>query len=305
MFKRLSHQLGKSKQNTRKLWEKEFNIVNDGLDEKQVIAFVDSLITQRKASRQAAAASLHSFLQRIITDAEQIAASIKTKAQTEAEDEAGRIISQARQEAEEIKRKAEIVVQKEAEDILSEANRKVEITEVEAKQQAPLSSPGAEEEVEKEIREEQPVQLQEETAVSEPVEVTAGELLEQDIQEERPVGETTGPAPPKQDSQTHYTGEVELAISAPVDLKMVSKLYNYLQTIPDIKILHTSGTWDRGTTITVVLDKPIPLISIISKIGGIEAIPELPEKDSAGKEKLSSLLGKKKGGAKRIRLATK
>jgi len=305
MFKRLSHQ--KSKQNTRKLWEKEFNIVNEGLDEKQVIAFVDSLITQRKASREAAAASLHAFLQRIITDAEQIAASIKMQAQKEAEDEAGRIISQARQEAEEIKMKAEMVVQKEAEDILLEANRKVEITEVEAKQQAPLSSPGAEEEVEveKEIREEQPVQLQEKTAVAEPVEVTTGELLEQDIQEEIPVGETAGPIPPKQDSKTLYTGEVELAISVPVDLKMVSKLYSYLQTIPDIKILHTSGTWDRGTTITVVLDKPMPLISVISKIGGVEAIPELPEKDSAGKEKFSSLLGKKKGGAKRIRLTPK
>lgn len=283
MFKRLGDKLGESKHNTN----------------------VDNPVTQHKSSRQASADSLRSFLKRVVTDAEQIAASIKTGAQTEAEGEAERIISQARQEAEEIKRQAKIAVQKEAGDILLEANRKVEISEVEAEQKAPLSPLRAREVVEKEVREEQPVQLQEETAVSEPVGVTTGELLEQRIQEERPGREAAEPTPLKQDSQTFYSGEVELAISVPVDLKMVSRLYNYLQTIPEIKILHTRGTWDRGTTITVVLDKPIPLISVISKIGGIEAIPELPEKDSPAKEKLSLLLGRGKRGAKRIRLAPK
>ncbi len=171
-----------------------------------------------------------------------------------------------------------------------------EVAEEEVKQPVQVQAEVAEKEVK------QPVQVQAEAAVSEPVGVTTGELPEQHIREKRPARKAAGSASLKQDSQPLYTGEVELAISVPVDLKMVSKLYNYLQTIPEIKIIHTTGTWDRGTTITVGLDKPMPLISIISKIGGIEAIPELSEKDSPGKEKLGSLLGRKRGRARRIRL---
>ncbi len=54
-----------------------------------------------------------------------------------------------------------------------------------------------------------------------------------------------------------------MTISKPVNPSMVSKLYNYLQPTPEIKFVRTSGSWDRGTTITVVLDKPIPLISVL------------------------------------------
>jgi len=91
----------------------------------------------------------------------------------------------------------------------------------------------------------------------------------------------------------------------PVELKMVSKLYNYLQTIPDIKILRTTGSWDRGTTITVVADKPIPLISIISKIPGAEAISEVPQQDSSVKRVSSSRLRAGGKEVKRIKLTLK
>jgi len=152
MFKWLGQRAEKRKLKTRQLWEREFNIVNEGLDEEQVIAFVDNLIAEQKASQQASAASLRSVLKTAVTNAEQVVASIKMKAQAEAEDEAATIISQANQETEEIKRKAEIAAQKEAEDILSAANRKAEIAEIEAKQKARLFLLRAREDVEKEVR---------------------------------------------------------------------------------------------------------------------------------------------------------
>ncbi len=399
MFKWLGQPLGKRKQNTRQLWEREFNIVKEGLDGEQVIAFVDDLIGQYKASQQASAASLRSLLKTAVTDAEQMAASIKMRAQTEAEAEAATITSQAKQEAQEIKRRAKIATQKEAEDILSVANRKAEITEVEAKQKALLFLLRAREEIEKDIREEykrtysrlssslqdlmsegenievelkgrraalwesknfelkeheavllgtpgaaaappetqapaerelkadmateegieqpvqlqeepaeeeieQPVQLQEEATVSEPVEAATEELLEQHLPEERAGREETEPARLKLDSQALYTGEVELIMAAPIEPKVVSRLYNYLQTIPELRILYTRGSWDRGTTVTVVLDKPIPLISLISKTPGVEVTPELPEKDSLVKEKSGSLPRGGKG-LKRIKLTLK
>ena len=387
---------------TRLLWGKKFKTVKEGLDEGQVVAFVNNLLDQHRASQQASADSLRSLLKTAVTDAEQLAASLKTKAQAEAEAEAAEIITQAKQEDHEIKRRAEIVAQKEAEDILSAANkkaedilsvvnRKAEITEVEARQNALLFLLRAREEIEKEVREEyknaharlssslqdlvdegqkievelkskraqlwgnknfelqeheaillktseevapppetlateerieQPVQLQEEevseekteeptplqekATVSEPAEEVTEEPLGQHPPEEIPVREETNSTQLKPgDSQTLYTGEVELAIAIPVELKMVSKLYNYLQTIPDIKILRTTGSWDRGTTITVVADKPIPLISIISKIPGVEVISEVPQQDSSVKKASSSRLKAGGKGVKRIKLTLK
>ena len=281
MFKRLGWQSKKSNQKKRQLWEREFNIVDKGLDEEQVIDFVNNFIAQNEAPQEASAASLRSLLKRAVTDAEEITASIKMKAQTEAEDEAARILSQARQEAEEIKRKAEITAQEEAEEPVQ------------------LQEEAAEEEMK------QPAQLREEVVVPEPVEATTGELLGQHPPEERPPRKKIGADSPKHDSQALYAGEVDLTMPVPVDMKMVSKLYNYLQTIPEIKILRTKGSWDRGATVTVALDKPLPLISVISKMGGVEATPELSEKEDPVKGKLSSLLGKKKGEGKSIKLTLK
>jgi len=104
--------------------------------------------------------------------------------------------------------------------------------------------------------------------------------LEQRSPKERRGKEETEPSLLKPDRQSLYTGEVELAISVPIVPSMVAKLYNYLQTTPEIKFVRTSGSWNRDTTITVVLDKPIPLISVISsKIPEAEVAPERPEKD--------------------------
>jgi len=397
MFNLFGQRGGKGKEKRRQLWEREFNITKEGLDEEQVVAFVNNLIAQHKASQQASAASLRSLLKTAVTDAEQMAASIKMKARAEGEAEAITIIAQAKQEGQEIKRKAKIATQKEAEDTLASANRTAEITELEAKQKALLFLLRAREDIEKEIREEykktydrlfsslqevlsegqniemelkskraglweskefeleryeaalletseaavpppetpapmeteietdiagkermeqpaqpqeealaeeaeQPAQPQEEAVISEPAEEITEELLEEHLPEEMPGREETGSVQLKQDSQTLYGGEVELAIAMPVELKLVSKFYNHLQTIPEIKIRHTKGSWDRGTTITVVLDKPTPLISVISKIPGVEVIPELPQKDSVAKGTSSSLLRGGGKGVKRIKL---
>ena len=465
MVKWLGRRTEKAKKQTRQLWEREFDIVKEGLDEKQVISFIDNLITQYKASQQASAASLRSLIQKAVADAEQIAASIKMKARVEAEDEAASIVSQAKQEAEEIKRRTEIETQKEAEEILSSSNRKAEITEVEAKQNALLFLLRAKEEIEHELREEyksahsrlssslqvilnegqnivaelkdkrerlweskiyelkeheaipldasgaaiippdilalaeteiipaitdkdktiEPARLQEEAQgttdeakqakeaqkqaekeanlaakegakrkadeakqakeaqkqvekeaklaakeeakrkadeakqakeaqkqAEKEVELAAREELGGQSLSEESLGdgkkistEKTGPAPLKLDSQAIYNGEVELFIPVPVELKMVSKLYNYLQTIPELKVLHTRGSWDRGTAITVVLDKPMPLISIILKIPGVEVTPELPQKDSLIKGRPGSLLRAGSKGVKGIQLILK
>ena len=274
MSKFLGQRHESKKEKSKQLWGRDFNIVKDGLDEEQVVGFVSDLMEQQEASPPT---SVRSVLKTAIVEAEQIVTSIKMRAQAEAEEEAARIIAQAKQEAEAITGSSGTTVEEEVEGILPAADKAAE-EKVEEPTQLQEEATGE--------QKEEPAQPPEEAAVSEPVEATEEETLEQRSPKERRGKEETEPSLPKPDSHSLYTGEVELAVAKPVDPNIVSKLYNYLQTTPEIKFARTSGSWDRGTTITVVLDKPIPLISVISsKIPEAEVAPERPEKDGFVKER--------------------
>ncbi|MFC1899363.1 hypothetical protein ACFLXP_03425 [Chloroflexota bacterium] len=417
MFKWLGQISAQKRGKAKHLWETEFNVVKNGLNEEQVVSFVNNLMEQHRAAQQTSTDSLRSLLKTAVTDAEQIAASIKTKAQNEAEAESVNIINNAKQQDQEIKRKARLEAKKDSDDIISVANKKAEITEVEAKQQALLFLLRAREEIEQEVREEyrraysrlayslqdlldegQNIEAElkskrgrlwesrnfelkeqgstlldtsdeappletwvarapeegttvvEEKDVVEPVEATTKveeEIVAEPEQMEEPVKKKTPkkkenpkvqlkeeiPAEPAEqvekpiepvnpltqvkeetpveqddpsvelkeetpkqstkeentsnkaedlphevitvDGLAIYDGEIELAIGIPVELKLVSKFYNHLQTLPDLKVLRTTGSWDRGTTIMISLDKPIPLIKQITEIPGVEVITEV------------------------------
>ncbi|MBI3931337.1 MAG: hypothetical protein HY325_04875 [Chloroflexi bacterium] len=387
MFEWLTRPLGKSKQKATKLPTKE----------------ATAPLIVNKAAEQGSFDSFHSLLKTAIADAEEIAASVKMKAQTEAEAEAARIIAQANQESQEIKRRAEIAAQREAENILAEANRKGQILEVETRQKALQFLMKAGEEVGKEINKEYqraysrlsssleelmnegreiemelegkaarllestslelkgletvllstaeailspgeaaaaPARLEEE-AVAEAAAAPA-RLEEEAVAEaaaaparleEEAVAEAAAPparleeeavveaaAPPAQleeealekheaapvalDVEALYTGEIELIIVSPVELKLVSRLYNYLQTVPELRILYTRGSWDQGTTIIVVLDNPLPLLQVLAKTPDVQVIPELLEKEGVAAGKSSSLL-RGGQGAKKMNLILK
>ena len=101
------------------------------------------------------------------------------------------------------------------------------------------------------------------------------------------------------DRQALYTGEVELVIAPPTEIKLVTKLFNYLQTIPELKVLYTRGSWDQGTTVTLAIEKPLPLINILSETPEIKIFPELAEDPATGK---SSSLIKSERRTGRIKL---
>jgi hypothetical protein len=259
MFKLRGQPHEAEKQKRKQLWGKEFNIVKNGLDEEQVIDFVNELVMQQESSSPASARLI---IQTAIKGAEKIIDSIKVRAQAEAAEEAARIITQARQEAGGIKGEPEKVAEREVEDILSVANR---VVEERTEEPAELF--------------EKVAQPQEEAAEPEPM-ATAEESFDQHLPEERKSGREVKPSLSKAERQSLYTGEVELVVGVPVTPNMMAKLYDYLQTTPEIKFVRTSGSWNRGSIITVVLDKPISLISVISsKIPGAEVTPEQPGVD--------------------------
>lgn len=136
--------------------------------------------------------------------------------------------------------------------------------------------------------------------------VTMEEFSEQQVHTENPGRDETGHPSIEKGNQAIYAGEVELAIAAPVDLKMVSKLYDSLQTIPELMIRNTRGSLTQGAIITVVLGKPMPLIEMISsKLSGVEMTPELPPVGGLGKENSSPKEVVGKAAVKRIKLASK
>ncbi|HEY50334.1 MAG TPA: hypothetical protein G4O20_00805 [Dehalococcoidia bacterium] len=61
-----------------------------------------------------------------------------------------------------------------------------------------------------------------------------------------------------------YTGKVEIELDLSVDTDILSKLYNYLVNTPEIKLVKSVGSSGKGVIITMMLDKPIPLVETLS-----------------------------------------
>jgi hypothetical protein len=244
MFNLISQRKGvagqkEDKKKQRQLWGKDFNIVKDGLDEGQVISFVNELMIQGTG-----AGSARSIIRTAVKSAEDIIENIKTRARAEAEEEASRIIARGQISAQ-VKAGSQTVLEQEVGGILAAA-----------------SPP-------------------EEAVVAGSMEVSGDEAWEIEA----------GLSKPGDNSQ--YVGEVELVLGIPVNPNMMAKLYNYLQTTPEIKFLRTSGSWNRGSEITIVLDKPIQLVNVLS-----ESIPE-----AEVKPELTAASGQIKGKKKLRRIS--
>ncbi|MDP3879735.1 MAG: hypothetical protein Q8Q07_05450 [Dehalococcoidales bacterium] len=111
---------------------------------------------------------------------------------------------------------------------------------------------------------------------------------------------------PRMGNHQLYSGEVELIIAPSTELRLVSRLYNSLQTVPELRILYTRGSWDQGTTITIVLEKPIPLLDTFLRATDIEITPEPLAEGVAAPGKSSSLFrGEARGVKKKIKLSLK
>jgi len=459
----------KKQPKTKQLWGRKFSLVEEGLDEEQIIAFVGQLLAHRETTPVPTPQSeqtpppdaIRSIIERAVTDAEQLAASIKTRAQQEAVEEAAKIIGEAKQKADEIRRQTEMATKEETGDILEELNTKARLIEEEAKQRVESLLLQVRQEIGKEVKEEykeahakllrslmkgaevalpsaetpasvrielktgiavqgsgdkltkedakrksekarekrnavgtnqgkpswleqiglrkkgqtkpasvnedktrekaeeaqknktpsdggkpwwkleigsrkkaaleaapsakkneeteQPSITQTETVQKEPnpvqpsreaplpkaAEPAARRPSVQPRIENKPDNQEPVGVPQKLDKEAIYEGEIELAIAVPVDPAAVSKLYNYLQSTPDMKILYTRGSWDRGTTIAVTLDKPLPFIGMISKISGLTIAPGLPQKENLVKGTSGSLLGAKRKEVAKIDLILK
>ena len=67
-----------------------------------------------------------------------------------------------------------------------------------------------------------------------------------------------------------YQGQVELAIMPPIDFIQLEKLRISLQSLKNIRILSTEGSTDGRTAISILLNRPSPLITDLIRIGEVE-----------------------------------
>lgn len=298
-LKRLNQPIGKKKRETRYLWEREFDIVNKGLDEKQVISFVDEL-TQKLESAPAKPA------ERLDTELEGTGASKKAclgllKAREKTEDELreeyqkaySRLLASLQdliREGTNIESRLRDKTAKLLQVLNQEAEEFGRILS-ESSELAPATgevSGGAVTSQVTQPRLEQKQQVQE-------------EAIPENQTKDTGAGKESRLIPLRVDDPMLFSGELELDIAAPVDTKIVTRLFNYLQTVPEVKVVHTRGSWDHGSTIALMIEKPIRLIGLISRIEGIEGKLEVGQ-DDGEEEKEKLLLKRRRGPAKKIRL---
>ena len=130
----------------------------------------------------------------------------------------------------------------------------------------------------------------------------SGELREQHLTKKGSRRRKDESVAPILDEKELYRGEVEFVIPPQTELQLVSKVYDYLLTIPDLRILYTKGSWDQGTIITVTMEQPMPLMRLMLKIPGVAVTPNLVEEDTSVVEKSSLSPGEKEKIVKRIKL---
>ena len=187
---------------------------------------------------------------------------------------------------------------------LDDAQSIVDLVNSKAQKEAELAMTGTIDQTETEVigevepaaesLEEQPEEI-EETVEANPAEQYT---FRQDIEE-------TIPDAVDMDRNTLYSEDIELVINSPIEPAALSRLYNSLQMTPEIKILYTNGSWEKGTVITVSLEKPLPLLEIISDIQGLTVTTLKPRKREDSRVPSKALLGGEKKKIKRIDLKIK
>ncbi len=254
------------------------------------------------------AASVRSIIKAAISSAEQIVDGVKTQVVAEARQEAARIITEAKKEADKINGGKAPLQEKAAEEIIAGSQPVAEdrtdepvLTEEDAVALKEEEAVQIQEKIEEPVAEVTTPQ-EEETAATETV---AGETLAEEAvaEEKRPekADKKERKTPKKQpgrvatmeESQSLYTGEVDLSVEVPVEPAMVASLYGYLQATPEIKFVRTTGSWNKGSTITIALDKPVALIAeLASRLPEANILSERPDasgyvKDRRGMRRIS------------------
>jgi F0F1-type ATP synthase membrane subunit b/b' len=241
---------------TTSLWGKEFSIVNDGLAEAEVVAFVSELMQQQKHLQ-----SLMELAQRTVVEADQLATTTREKAKEEAEAEASRIVSQAQAQAEEMAQETHRSTLARAEEEAAALaqriyDRFVEVLQEEmGKDMSKMAGPAP-------------------TAPAPP------DWQAMPVDKETPTnpqGNSTPvpellPEVPQESSEEPIDSEADILVAPPIDLAQLTAFQRRLRQQSQIRLLQTVGSWNQGLAITVLIKQPLQLVETLQEMPEVEKV---------------------------------
>jgi len=86
--------------------------------------------------------------------------------------------------------------------------------------------------------------------------------------------EKQGEGKEKEEDSALYEGTVELAIPPPVGLDRMLQLHKNLRHIPQIEVMNLGVSKDKGITIRLFLDSPIPLLKLLGDLPEVDKVSE-------------------------------
>ena len=78
------------------------------------------------------------------------------------------------------------------------------------------------------------------------------------------------PAPLPDDDSILFEGEAKIGVVPPVGLTQLSRLREKLESVSHLKILAVDGYWNDGCIITILMNRPLPLIHILRRTAEVE-----------------------------------
>lgn len=276
-----------NKEGTVELWGQEFKKVKYGLDEEQVVSFVNELMNEHKAllKRTEHFSSLTKLAEKTVVEADNVAKQIQKEAADQAKAEANTIIAKAEEQAQQ-------VIQEKSAEAIAMANREAEAIKASAQQQAESLLEEKTKMIQPELRDinkrlygellsqleslkQQIVASEEELnhKLSQPLLLTSNismeaEKLGQDFLELTPaIGETNAGEP-----------DWELEVSPPIDLTQILDIMNHLDSLPEV----------ANTELIPRVDKPSIMVFVREPIYLIDRLRELPQVAQANEDSTES-----------------
>lgn len=273
------------------LWGREFKKARDGLDEEQVVSFVNELMNEHETLLKHAEhlSSLTKLAEKTIVEADNVAKQLQKEAADRAKAEANAIIAKAEEQAQK-------VIQEKSAEATAMANREAEAIKANAKQRAELLLEERAKEIQPKLRDtakslygellsqleslkQQVVALEEEfdRKLSQPLEETSKASMEAGKagHEFLELIQTT-------DETNEGEPEWELEILPPMDLMQILDIISYLDGLAEIEKTELIPQTDKPL-IKVFVREPIDLIDMLRTLPQVAQVTE-DTTESAGAE---------------------
>jgi cell division septum initiation protein DivIVA len=282
-----------NKEDTVELWEHQFKKVKNGLDEEEVVSFINELMNEHKALLERAEhlSSLTKLAEKTIVEADNVAKQVQKEAVDRAKAEANAIVAKAEEQAQQViqERTAEAVamVKREAEAIKANAQQQAELLlEERAKRIQPELRDTAkrlygELRSQLESLEQQIVTSEEELnqKLAQPLLQTSNGSREADkldhdfLEPTQTVDETNADEP-----------DWELEILPPIDLTQILDIMNHLDSLPEVENTEIIPRVDKPSII-VFLREPIDLIAEVRTLPQVAEVKEDSIESASGQDK--------------------